>query len=137
MAFALLLVIIQVSFAIAITGFLIRSAWQLIAMQFAAMPLGEPNFRRNFQSFQFGPYSLGWSVHVVLDDDFLHLLPSAILRLFQCHPISIPWDAIKLTSKQPMMKGFRTVQIGGTTVLGPAGCFANRSNTDNDASRPP
>ncbi len=135
MALALLIVIFQISFAIAITGFLIRSAWQLLAKQFVAMPFGEPNFRKNFQSFQFGPYSLGWSVHVVLDDDYLHLLPSAILRFFQCHRISIPWDAINLAAKQPMTKRFRQVQIGKTKVLGPAWCFAMRSNTDGDASR--
>lgn len=121
--FALLIVIFQISLAIAITGFLIQSAWRPLAKQFNAMPFLKPNYGKNFQSFHFGNYSLGWSVHVVIDDDHLHLLPSLILRFFQCRTISVPWQAMKLTTKQPLMKRFRTVQIGGTKVLGPAWCF--------------
>jgi hypothetical protein len=123
MVLALLIVIFQLSLAIAITGFLIQSAWRPLAKQFNAMPFLEQHYRKNFQSFHFGNYSLGRSVHVVIDDDHLHLLPALILRCFQCRAISIPWQAMKLTTKQPLMKSFRTVQIGGIKVLGPAWCF--------------
>ena len=126
----LILVLFQVAATFAVSGFLIQSAWQNLAKPFPAMPMIEPNYRRNFQSFQFGQFNLGWCVHVVIDDDYLHLLPVTLLRWFQCQPMSIPWKAISLASTQPFLKRYTSVKIGLTKVIGPAWCFALCKHSD-------
>jgi len=120
----------QVSATFVMSGFLLQSVWRNLANPFPVMPMIEPNYRHNFQSFQFGQFNLGWCVHVVIDDYHLHLLPAKLLRWFQCQPLSIPWKAISRSPKQPFLKRYTSVQIGHTKVIGPAWCFALCKRSD-------
>jgi len=126
----LFLVLFQVTATLVMSGFIIHSAWRNLAKPFPTMSMIKPNYRRNFQSFQFGQFNLGWCVHVVNDDDHLHLLPVALLRWLQCQPMSIPWKAISLASKQPFLKRYTSVKIGLKKVTGPAWCFALCKRSD-------
>ena len=50
---------------------------------------------RNFQSFSLGMINMGWSVHVAVDEQYLHLSPVKFMRMLGARSASIPWEAMK------------------------------------------
>lgn len=78
--------------------------------------------RRSFQSFAFGMINLGGSVHVAVDDRFLHLKPTRVARWFGMKPMSVPWDHIQILGKTTFGKKLR-VRMGTEEVVGPAWCL--------------
>jgi hypothetical protein len=101
--------------------FMIRLGWNSLARRFEALAPAPDAVRRNFQSFSFGLFNFGLSVHVAADADHLHLIPAGIVRWAGGRPFSIPWEEIA-----PLRSGRRVavVRIAGTTVRGPAWCLS-------------
>ena len=122
-----LLVIGFIVFDLLFAWFLIwaimRAGWRPMTIQYPAGDPAPDAVRRNFQSFRFGIMNLGFSVHVAVDEDHLHLMPARILRWCGAGPISIPWSAIQ--PGKPVMGGkWMTASIDEKAVAGPAWCLA-------------
>lgn len=77
--------------------------------------------RRDFQSFKIGIFNLGWSIHVAVDADYLHLYPARIARWMGMVPMSIPWEEVEFRKKGWGKSGLggATVRIGKQWVTGP------------------
>lgn len=100
---------------------IVRGSWGTLATRFPAVEAGPGAVRREFQSFKFGLLNLGWSVHVEVDDAYLHLRPALVARLVGCRAMSVPWDEVRSTGSRFL--GTRGVLIGRTRVSGPAWCL--------------
>ncbi len=111
----------NVAFTMFIGWVLIRSSWAGLAQPFPAQQIGSDAVRKNFQSFRIGIVKLGFSVHVAVDEQYLHLIPARLIRLFGARTASIPWNQVSFTGR----KGKRNavVKIGANTVMGPAWCL--------------
>lgn len=95
-----------------------------------AFPFQQPAasaVRRNFQSFRFGLVNAGFSVHVAVDEDHLHLMPAAILRWSGAQPASVPWSQVELKGK---VGSFRHAKVGGVDLYGPRWCLDLASPTE-------
>jgi len=84
-----------------VIGSVVTTFWAPLAKQFPGKAFEPDAFRRNFQSISLGAISFGGCVHIVADDNFLHLIPSRFLSIFGCTSVSIPWEKIGKPSKQP------------------------------------
>lgn len=96
----------------------------------ARWPAREPGagaVRREFQSFKIGIVGLGWSVHVAVDEDHLHLSPAWLARRVGMRAMSIPWEAV--TPGRSLLGG-REVEVDGMVIRGPRWCLelAERSS---------
>ena len=100
---------------------IVRGSWGALAVRFPAVEAGPGAVRREFQSFKFGLLNLGWSVHVEVDDAYLHLRPALMARLMGCRAMSVPWEEVRATGARFL--GNRSVMIGQTRVSGPAWCL--------------
>ena len=122
----LIIAIVWVAFCFGISALLIKaivgSTWMKIARAHPGVAPAPDAVRRNFQSFKMNLLNLGFSVHVAVDEHYLHLLPSLFLRWFGAQPASVPWDAV-----QDLGKGWsshsRKAKIDGVMVWGPAWCL--------------
>jgi hypothetical protein len=116
-----------VVFDLLLLPLILRVAFQSSLGALAAKyPAVEPRaecVRRNFQSFSFGMVNLGMGVHVAVDEDYLHLLPVKLVRLFGVQGASVPWDAIELRDGRVRQRGFVSARIGGQSVMGPRWCL--------------
>ncbi len=117
------LLLFEAVFVALLVSLILRVAWNPIQSQFPEQAVAEPHLRRNFQSFSFGSINAGFSFHVVVDDEHLHLLPVRLLRITGAKTASIPWSAISFHDKQPWFKKQARVRLGATLVVGPAWCF--------------
>jgi hypothetical protein len=118
-------VIIAFDFLIAVTviGLLFRNSWKPLEVQFPAQVPSEASYGRKFQSFSIGLVNFGFSVHVIIDDRFLHLTPIWIVSRFGMKPISLPWDEVQiLTTPKPTAKMVK-VKVRKQTITGPRWCF--------------
>ena len=118
-----LVIFSELPVALLVAGLILKLAWRPIQDSFPMQPIAETHFRRNFQSFSFGIFNGGFSFHVAVDDEYLHILPSLYLRAVGCRHASIPWSAIRLHEKQPWYSKQTRALIGRTDVVGPAWCF--------------
>lgn len=50
--------------------------------------------REDFQSVSIGLGNFGKSMHITIDESYLHLMPAKMLRWFGIQPMSVPWDDI-------------------------------------------
>lgn len=116
----LCVIVFDVLFALLIGRAFIGSLWNTLAKQYKAIEPGTDAVRKNFQSFRFGPVNLGFCVHVAVDEQFLHLLPSRFLRMCGALPISLPWDAITMKKKG---RRYSTITIGRQNIHGPTWCL--------------
>ncbi len=96
--------------------------WDPLTKKFPPRPVVEPSERRDFQSFAFDMFNLGFCIHVTIDEHCLHLHPAAILRWTGATPMSIPWDAIELKDKPDRKWGLKA-RVHKTTVKGPTWCM--------------
>ena len=93
--------------------------WNRFALNFPAC-LPRPNaVQRRFQSFRMGLFNLGWSVHVAVDADMLHLTPVAMLRIGGAKSASIPWSEVCRVGPKTIGRT-TTVVIRGVELTGPA-----------------
>lgn len=99
---------------------IVGSTWNKIAMAHPGVEPAPDAVRRNFQSFKMNLLNLGFSVHVAVDEHYLHLFPTLFLRWFGALPASVPWEAIEAPAKSI---GSYKVKIEGVTVWGPAWCL--------------
>jgi hypothetical protein len=100
-----------------IVSTLLKAAWGMLPAR-AAAPTGADAVRRDFQSFKIGMYNLGYCIHVAVDDAYLHLLPTAILRWAGAKPVSIPWEDVEFLRRKGTK--WAEVRIVKQKVLGPA-----------------
>lgn len=114
-------------------GFILIVLRALMAGSFgrlsARYPRREPApdaVRKNFQSFKFGLVNAGLSVHVAVDEHYLHLYPAAILRWAGVRAASVPWSAIQLKGK---WGPYRRAKIDGIDISGPRWCLDLASPT--------
>lgn len=99
---------------------LLRSSLGKLAEQF---PFTEPDpgaVRRNFQSFRVGLVNAGYSMHVAVDDGYLHLMPAAILRWCGVRAMSVPWAEIRVLRR---FGGYRKAKVGAVDLYGPGWCL--------------
>ncbi|MDX2132004.1 MAG: hypothetical protein SFY69_08130 [Planctomycetota bacterium] len=96
--------------------------WGPLQQAYPPRDVVEPSVSRNFQSFSFDLFNMGFCVHVVVDEHCLHLRPSALLRLIGCGPMSIPWDAIDFKGGRGRWL-WRRAKIGKVAVMGPLWCM--------------
>jgi len=102
-------------------GYFVRNTWQTIATRWPARPIAEDAVRRPFQSFSIGIVNLGWSIHVAVDEAYLHLDPARFWRWFGATRASVPWGAMELIGR---IRGkWATVRIGAQRIDGPAWCL--------------
>lgn len=101
------------------------NTWNPLADKYPPVPVREPSITREFQSFGFGFFNVGFCVHVTVDDQAMHLAPAKLLRWAKCRPMSIPWDAITLRNKDtpPKETGTLRATIAKEDVKGPAWCL--------------
>jgi len=109
--------------AATVVSLLFRISWKPLEPHFSAQPPSETSYGRKFQSFSIGPVNYGFAIHVIIDDQYLHLSPAWIVSRFGLKPISIPWNAIQpLSPTMPTGKTAR-VQARKQTITGPEWCF--------------
>lgn len=78
----------------------------------------EDAVRRNFQSISIDMVNLGLSVHIIADENHLHLVPASFIRVFGASPASIPWSALR-----PHGRHGRAVKLGSHVIRGPRWCM--------------
>jgi hypothetical protein len=102
-----------------IVTFVFRSIGQTVcdfARQYPPRPPLPGSVRREFQSFGFDMISLGYSLHVEVDEGAMHLSPTLFARWIKIPPCSIPWEAMSPIKTGKCMS---KVRIGTVTVAGP------------------
>lgn len=80
-----------------------------IARKYPAQPIGVNAKRRDFQSMSSGIVNLGFCIHIATDEQYLHILPSAFLRLFKAKAMSVPWSQVELAAKQPRKRWLNVI----------------------------
>lgn len=99
---------------------IVRSTWGDIAGKHPPDEPAPDAIRRGFQSFSCGLLNMGWCVHVATDENYLHLRPALLMRIFGTKPTSIPWEAIDRVEGKGR---YRTAHLGMTSFRGPAWCL--------------
>lgn len=99
----------------------VKAAWEPIGGRFPPVEPAPNAVRREFQSFKIGLLNLGWSVHVAVDEEHLHLFPAWLPRVWGMTAASVPWPEI--TDKGPSLFGQRKVRVRQTVLIGPAWCL--------------
>ena len=92
--------------------------WRPMLRPFPPQEPAPDAVRRRFQSFGIGIVNMGCSIHVAVDDDYLHLVPLAIWQALGARPASIPWSAM-----EPVGKSGRVVRVAGHRLDGPKWCM--------------
>jgi hypothetical protein len=108
--------------AVALVRWIVRSLWIPLQTRYPGADAAPDAVRRNFQSFRIGLASLGWLVHVTVDDDHLHLDPARVLRWVGAERISVPWNAMELVA--PPRGRWATVRLERQRIVGPAWCLS-------------
>ena len=123
-----------------IIGAVTNRVWTPLVKRFPEQAIGPESFRKNFQSISIGSVSLGFSVHMAADDNFLHWIPVWFLRIFGCKTISIPWSSFQPASKQPFLQkrlaNIVLLEQKGPTITVPRWCLDVKNTVDrNDTAQ--
>ena len=106
-------------------GWILRSAmrwvWNPMLAPYPPVAPAENAVSRSYQSFSLGAVNLAFSVHVVVDDAYLHLSPAGYLRMFGACGASISWDACG--PSKPSVLGTAIVSLNGTEISAPRWCL--------------
>lgn len=97
--------------------------WRPMLGGFPPQPAALDAARRRYQSFSIGVVNMGFSIHVAVDDDFLHLEPLWIWQVLGACPVSIPWSAITPAPQSAVVLFGRAVRVNGHTLVGPKWCL--------------
>lgn len=79
------------------------------------------HIRHGFQSLKVELLNMGQSVHLTIDERWLHIEPALVLRWIGVPSCSIPWDAIKYVRTR---WGGSRVKIDGVELSGPKWAFS-------------
>ena len=93
--------------------------WNAIAQTYPACEPKPGAIRRKFQSCSMGIFNLGWSTHIITDDEYLHIQPALFLRLSTNRSLSIPWDDV-IPGKYQFFRRFRKFKIGRKNMVAPS-----------------
>lgn len=74
--------------------------------------------RRRCQSFGLGCVNMSGSVHVAVDEEYLHMTPLAIWRMLGANAASIPWSALTALDRSG-----RFALLGACRLHGPKWCM--------------
>lgn len=107
----------------AVVGLIVRRVWKPLEAFFPAQQPMEPSIGRRYQSFKIGNVNLGFSIHVRIDDNYLHLRPAWTVNWFGLKPVSIPWDSIHAVPNSVLKQHKTKVKIRKQTITGPKWCF--------------
>ena len=77
--------------------------------------------RREFCSLKIGMLSLGWSVHLTVDEAYLRFEPAMIGRVLGMKPAATPWSEVKYLRDRG--RHGAVVSVRGTDILGPRDIF--------------
>ncbi len=98
------------------------SMWGPLAAAFPPQPPARDAVRKEFQSISVGLFNLGFCVHLTVDEDHLHIDPTAFLRWFRLTKMSIPWNAVRVTKRS--RSGRRAaIRVRNVDMQGPAWAF--------------
>ena len=92
--------------------------WRPMLVDYPAVEPAPDAVRRNFQSFGIGIVNMGLSIHVAVDETYLHLTPFRLWRLLGASPASIPWSVM-----EPVGSSGRVVRFDGRRMDGPKWCM--------------
>jgi hypothetical protein len=107
---------------VVLTWAILRFGWRPWMKRYPARPPHPDAVRRSYQSFSIAVVNGGPTMHVAVDEDYLHLTPVRVLRWLGAGPLSVPWSSIKVTRRS--RRGTRaTAKFDGRTVYGPAWCL--------------
>ncbi len=106
-----------------IVGAVVDANWNSIAEKYPPVAPALDAVRRNFQSFAIGSLSLGWCVHVVADEGYLHLIPCWFARFIRARPTSIPWDKLSLERTIGKQAAVRLPELPSIRLRGPRWCL--------------
>lgn len=96
--------------------------WKRYVVRWPPQPPGDGAVTKRFQSFRFGIVNASWSMHVTVDEQFLHFVPTRIMRWVGCRAISIPWQDIEIVSH--LLGRWTTVRLAdGSRIAGPRWCL--------------
>src|SRR5688572_2512735 len=100
----------------------VKMLWNRWSQRYAAQPILPGAVGRKFQSFSFGPLaSLNNCIHIVVDEQHLHLIPMLVMRWCGGKRISLPWDRIE--DVHPGMFGMSKAVIDDRRIAGPKWCM--------------
>jgi len=101
---------------------ILRNKWNALADSFPSVDVLPDAVTKRNQSIKLDWFNLGWSFHISADEQYLHLVPSRLMRLFfrvnTC--LSIPWHAMKHLSSGRM---YSKARIGRNTITAPKWCL--------------
>lgn len=103
---------------------MIESNWTPISNAFplAGAPAPRPDaVRREFCSLKIGMLSLGWSVHLTVDEASVRFEPALIGRVLGMKPAAVPWSEVKHLGERGRRAAL--VSIRGIEILGPRDIF--------------
>ncbi len=109
--------------ALTIVSLIVRASWKPLEADFPARQPNTASYGRKFQSFAIGLVNYGYSIHVVIDDECLHLRPIWLVSRFGLKPVSIPWEAIQPIKYAKSTRKTMRVKIRKQTITGPKWCF--------------
>lgn len=106
----------------AIISAIVSSSFGVLSKKYPAVPMLPGAVYREFQDAAFGSSNFGKCVHIGVDENGLHLFPSAIIRWAGGKPATIPWTMVELV---PDTKNRRLVKctLAGIKSRLPAWCF--------------
>ena len=111
---------ITVAVVVGVAG-ICRAAFSLIynplVQAFPAQQIPPYATQRTYQTFSFGSVNMALSIHVAVDDDYLHITPILPWRWLGAHAASIPWSS--------MVPGrvANVVQVHNWNMVGPKWCL--------------
>ena len=123
MIFTVVFMFFDLFFIAIIVGTIVRKTWKPFEVLYPAQEPLDQHTGRRFQSFSIGMVGLGMSIHVVIDDEYLHLTPAWFVRVFGLKPVSIPWDEIEPIPAKFSRGKYAKVSINQQKVTGPRWCF--------------
>ena len=98
-----------------------RAAFSLIynplVQAFSAQQIPPYATQRSYQTFSFGSVNMALSIHVAVDDDYLHITPILPWRWLGAHAASIPWSSM-VPGRVP-----NVVQVHNWNMVGPKWCL--------------
>lgn len=103
--------------ALALIRYAITGFWNPLIAPWPPREVPREAIRRSFQSFRIDLVNMGFSINAAVDDEYLHLEPIAVWRLFGAESASIPFDQMVRSDRG------RSVRIEGRVIRGPKWCF--------------
>ncbi|HLP85797.1 MAG TPA: hypothetical protein VK157_15710 [Phycisphaerales bacterium] len=125
----LLLVGIMLPIEIAVVYALLRGPVQdvfnRLHAKYPPQQIGDGAIRRNFQSAKKDIVNLGFCVHFAVDDQFVHVMPAAVLRWAGAKGSSVPVDVV--SAKQSDMS-YAEIVFDDVTLVGPTWVVREAAN---------